>query len=59
MKLIKKVYLVVHQFNSTSLTRCSSRKTHNNIYKMSGCVKELTVCQNAFSDIEITTPPVD
>ena len=44
--------------NSTSLIRCSSTKIHNNVYKMSTFVKELTVCQNTFSHVEITTPPV-
>ena len=38
----------MHQVNSTSLIYCSSTKIHNNIYKMSTSVKELTVCQNTF-----------
>ena len=56
--LTKKIYLVFHQVNSTSLITCSLTKIHNNTYKMSTSVKELTVCQNTFSHVEITTPPV-
>ena len=54
----KKIYLVVHQVNSTSLIHCSSTKIHNNTYKMSTSVKELSIFQNTFSHVEITTPPV-
>ena len=55
---IKKIYLVVDQVDSSSLIHCSSIKIHNNTYKMSPSVKELTVCQNTFSHVEITAPPV-
>ena len=48
---VTKIYLVVHQVNSTSLIHCSSTKIHNNTYKMSTPVKELTVCQNTFNTI--------
>ena len=51
----KKIHLFVLQVNSTSLIDCSSTKIHNNTYKMSTSVKELTVCQNTFSHVEITT----
>ena len=43
--------------SSSSLIHCSSAKIHNNTYKMSTSVKELTVCQNTFFNVEITTRP--
>ena len=55
---MKKIYLVAHQVNSTSLIHCSSTKIRNNTYKMCTFVKELTLCQNTFSHVEITAPPV-
>ena len=44
--------------SSSSFIHCSSTEVHNKTYKMSTDVKELTVCQNNFFNVEITTPPI-
>ena len=43
---------------SSSLVHSSSTKIHNSTYKMSTSVKDLTVSQNTFFNVETTTPPV-